>query len=162
MNVWRLIPHFTEKSAGLAWCIKNNRIAIGWGRIGDLAAMAPTSDTQITEAIATAYAGENLRPGAMGGPSLWQFFQEVQEYDLVVVRADASRSVVMEVTGPYEWMESEPGLPGEFQHQRSAELTEYDPIRVMTRAKLSPGKQEPVSRVLTRVGEITVTSGLSR
>lgn len=63
----------------------------------------------------------------LGGPSLWRFYHEMSIGDLVILSDGRSRRVVMRVTGPYEWTQNSLPAPGDYYHQRSAELSDEDP-----------------------------------
>ena len=36
MNIWRLKTHHIDADGAFEWTRKHNRIAVGWGEIGDL------------------------------------------------------------------------------------------------------------------------------
>jgi len=50
-NVWRLIAHHEDRDAAIRWSLKNERIAIGWGGIGDLGSGVFNSAADIQDAI---------------------------------------------------------------------------------------------------------------
>src|SRR5947207_9523577 len=125
MRVWRLITHHADKDHALFWTKQNSRIAIGWGAIGDIRKKGYESADDITSAIKIAY--PNLNNAHLGGPSLWDFYRTMDNGDLVILSAEKSFMLVVEVDGDYEWTE-ESALEGDYQHQR----------RVVIRRDLSP------------------------
>ena len=56
MNVWRLITHHTDPEHTLQWTKKTGRIAIGWGRIGDIKKQGYASAQKISRSITAHYA----------------------------------------------------------------------------------------------------------
>ena len=116
MRVWRLITHHADKDQALFWNTQNSRIAIGWGAIGDIRDEGYKSANDITSAIKTAY--PNLDNSHLGGASLWDFYEEIQRGDLVILSANKPRVLVVEVDGDYEWADESP-FEGDYQHQRS-------------------------------------------
>ena len=125
MNVWRLITHHEDKDAALFWTRQNSRIASGWGAIGDIRDRGYGSVADITSAIRTEYPA--LDNSHLGGASLWDFYAQIQNGDLVILSANKPRVLVVEVGGDYEWTEESP-FEGDYQHQR----------RVIVRRDLSP------------------------
>lgn len=113
MNVWRLITHHADRDAALFWARQNSRIAIGWGAIGDIRERGYGSADDITSAIRTQY--PYLGNSHLGGVSLWDFYAQMQNGDLVILSANKPRILIVEVEGDY-------------QHQR----------RVIVRRDLSP------------------------
>jgi len=89
---------------------------------GDLAARAPTSGDHIGSWIRTDH--PKLRNSGTGGPSLWNFYAEMKEGDLVIASGKAFRGV-FEVTGPYEYRDEGSWQFG-YAHVRAARLTELD------------------------------------
>lgn len=53
----------------------------------------------------------------LGGASLWDFNDQMQNGDLVILSANKPRILVVEVEGNYEWRESP--FVGDYQHQRA-------------------------------------------
>jgi predicted Mrr-cat superfamily restriction endonuclease len=115
MNIWRLITHHKDKDAALFWTKQNSRIAIGWGAIGDIRRRGYPSADDITAAIQVAYPG--LANSHLGGSSLWDFYDQVANKDLVVLSAEKARVLIVEVDGEYQWTEESP-FEGDYQHQR--------------------------------------------
>lgn len=128
-NVWRLKTHDTDPDAALRWMRQNERIALGWGAIGDIAAQSYTDAAQISAAIEAAYPANSN--AAQGGLNLWSFFSEMKPKDLVILSASTPRTLVVEVTGEYLWTPEKPALDqdelGDYQHQRRARLSAYSP-----------------------------------
>ena len=125
MRVWRLITHHADKDHALFWTKQKSRIAIGWGAIGDIRGNGYESADDITSAIKIAY--PELGNSHLGGASLWDFYEHIRHGDLVVLSAEKSFVLVVEVDGDYEWAEESP-FEGDYQHQR----------RVIIRRDLSP------------------------
>lgn len=83
MTIWRMIAHHTNHAA-VAWSRKHRRIAIGWGKIGDIANY--NSVGEIKTAIKENYpAPDYPQNSGNGGPSLWDFANEIKIGDLVIV-----------------------------------------------------------------------------
>jgi predicted Mrr-cat superfamily restriction endonuclease len=99
----------------LFWTKQNSRIAIGWGAIGGIREEGYESAEDITAAIKAVYL--DLDNSHLGGPSLWDFYEKVDTGDLVILSAEKSFVLVVEVDGDYEWTE-ESVLEGDYQHQR--------------------------------------------
>ena len=85
------------------------------GAIGDIRDEGYESADDITEEIKTAYL--DLDNSHLGGPSLWDFYEKSKKGDLVILSAEKSFVLVVEVDGDYEWTE-ESALEGDYQHQR--------------------------------------------
>ena len=83
-NVWRLIAHHEDRDAAIRWSLKNERIAIGWGGIGDLGSGVFNSAADIQDAIRVAYPQKSN--GSNGGFSLWSFYSAVKIGDQVILR----------------------------------------------------------------------------
>lgn len=97
MVVWRLMTHHERPEELLRWAKTAQRIAIGWGRIGDLNARCHTSPESIRDAILRAYPGaRNAQPGCQ---SLWDFWRSVKPNDLVIL-STRRRAAVVRVAGP--------------------------------------------------------------
>ena len=149
-NVWRLMAHheLACQLPMIQWAIANERIAIGWGAVGDLAQYATPEDIR---AEARNIANHINNPGAAAflrrpllGINLWNFrggphpfYAQVQgdphPYrramqcgDLIILKRTGTLrdSVVMRVTSPYEYVDPPQALPCirkyGYQHQRQA------------------------------------------
>src|ERR1043166_229523 len=132
MRVWRLITHHVDKDHALFWTKQNSRIAIGWGAIGDIKGKGYKSADDITSAIKIAY--PNLDNSHLGGPSLWDFSEKLDIGDLVILSAEKSFVLVVEVDGDYERTE-ESTLEGDYQHQRPVIIRrDLNPREIWNRA----------------------------
>lgn len=123
MNVWRLVAHHDKPADAIAWSIAAGRIAIGWGKVGDLRILGPRSPIEIRRAIAEAYPA--IKNAHLGGPSLWNFFALIQIGDLVILSGGGVRSHVVEVMGDYTCASPVDSF-GDYCHQRAAVITSYD------------------------------------
>ncbi len=126
MNVWRLITHWNEPEAALNWSRINSRIAIGWGRTGDIRNYS--SAREIVEAVHKEYPGIQNAP--VSGRQLWDFCHTLAEDDLVIlsVGKNGGRSLVVQVKDQYEFVPFEEApLRDDFQHQRQVQITQIDP-----------------------------------
>ena len=162
LNVWRLVPHHSDRDAAIIWTAKHNKIAIGWGQVGDLKDMQPESAEDITAAIRAAY--PKIPNSKHGGDSLWRLYHEMKEDDLVIIRAGTGHDVVAEVVSDYFWTPDEGGQRAGYQHMRAIEITEYDPAKVEARGKLK-GNATPRQNTydsLVLIGTIETPAGLSR
>jgi len=126
VNIWRLISHHQDAEKAILWCKEKSRIAIGWGKIGDLRQSAPQDASAITSLIQIVY--PELNNANLGGPSLWRLYSEMAIGDLVILSDGNKRQAVMRVTGDYEWTDDrQHELSGSYYHQRSAETTQDEP-----------------------------------
>ena len=128
---WRLILHHEVPETALDWSRANNRIAIGWGKIGHVRASGLTSAEAIRDAIKSTYGGRltGANPGN-GGKALHSLAYEMQPGGLVILRASTNRAVVR-VTGDYLWSplgETQPSP--DYRHQRDVAFTDIDPDRL--------------------------------
>jgi predicted Mrr-cat superfamily restriction endonuclease len=124
-TVWRLIAHHENRDGALRWSLKNERIAIGCGAIGDIKTQGYESPEDIRDAIQLFY--PELSNSSNGGFSLWNFYSTLKNRDLVILRGDKSHYVV-EVTGGYFFdQQNIPFADGNYYHQRPVRLTRYDP-----------------------------------
>ncbi len=71
-TIWRLIAHHQNRDGALRWSLRNGRIAIGWGAIGDIQAQGSQSPEEIRDAIQHFYS--ELSNSSNGGSSLWNFY----------------------------------------------------------------------------------------
>ena len=90
MNTWRLIAHHKDPESAISWLRDQRRIAIGWGRIGDLRTSCVRAATDITAMVRKKY--PKAQNGHLGGPSLWRFYDKMLVGDLVIV-GDGQRRV---------------------------------------------------------------------
>lgn len=140
MNVWRLKTHHEEPALALAWIKLHNRIAIGWGGIGDMAEKQFDSADQIAAAIRAAYPG--LGNSGDGGASLWRLFNEAQPGDLVILSGERAREFVVEITGGYEWSTDVPLDSSDYNHQRRVQKRYLNPDKLwhLAGAAHAPGQ----------------------
>lgn len=125
MTIWKMIAHHTDRATATEWTRKHRRIAIGWGKIGDLAAY--NSIDEIKAAIKEEYPVPEYKNNAgNGGPSLWDFANTMKKGDLVIVSGAKGFELVVKVVGDTEFVEGDWPLDGEYYYQRVVELTEYD------------------------------------
>ena len=146
MNIYRLIVHHTDKPAAIKWTRDNKRIAIGWGKVGDVAAYG--SKAEIKSAIKTHYTPMHRDNSSSGSESLWSFCHDVQIGDLVILSGDKSRELVVKVVGDYEFVPDFTELFGEYNNQRKIEITEYGGDKLW---ELAGGLEAGVSRYRTLV-----------
>lgn len=135
MKVWRLITHHVadQKEVMLRWALTSQRLAIGWGLIGDLSKSHHSSPESIRKSILQEYLG--IKNARAGGQSLWDMWRTVRRDDLVIVSTGRRRAAVMRVVGPYEFdrIGQAPPLHG-YQHQREGEMLDTDPDVLWDRA----------------------------
>ncbi len=137
-RVWRLIPHHERRDLAVEWMRNSKRIAIGWGKIGDLNEMSPRSAADISAAIDRHYPGE--RTASNGGKSLWILYHEMQKGDLVIVSGSKkARELVVQIDGGYEYSAEAPVvngvvLSGDYYFQRPVLLTDWDPEKLWSLA----------------------------
>lgn len=125
MTIWRIIAHHTDRATATAWMGKHRRIAIGWGKVGDLARY--DSVGEMKTAIKNSYPVPPYANNAgNGGPSLWDFANEIKKGDLVIVSGRIPREFVVEIVDNYEFVSGPSPLFGEYNNQRAIELTEYN------------------------------------
>ncbi|HEX5758012.1 MAG TPA: HNH endonuclease [Thermoanaerobaculia bacterium] len=152
MRIWRLIAHKIDPRRAVEWSIENGRIAVGWGRIGDLREVgAPTAD-YIGARIGEVY--PDIRNARTGGPSLSNFFSGIQIGDLAIIAGGGRRFHVAEVTGPYTWR-SEPDSLDDYQHQRSVVVTDDDPNALWSAlgGRIAPAQNSYLTVALCSFGE---------
>ena len=120
MAVWRLMTHHDDPAYALSWSRKEGRIALGWGRVGDIRE-GYGSRREVAQAVKKFFADRNN--SVEGGHCLWNFCHDVKEGDLVILNTPGRRELVVEVDGPYEWIPKEEALPlGNYQHQRKVHI----------------------------------------
>lgn len=154
MQVWRLIAHHEDADRAILWSKQMSRIAIGWGKIGDLRKVGPESAEYLSSLIRVAY--PKLDNAHLGGPSLFRFHEQMRIGDLVIVGDGRRRRLVMEVTGDYEWVGDQPQLRlGDYHHQRKAKICAAEvPDELWQRCGASAASGEsirwPLARLVTR------------
>jgi len=137
MTVWRLMAHWHEPEKMVAWSRANQRIAIGWDRVGDVRLYA--TPQAISEAVREANAAQTNWP--ISGTQLWDFSRTMQKDDLVILGTFSGRAQVMQVTGDYEFDADETTSPGGCPHQRTARTFAVDPDTLwkLAGAGVAPG-----------------------
>ena len=131
MAIWRLIAHHHDPYGAIELMKQRNRIAVGWTDIGDLRLANVQSQSGIAALILEAY--PDLDNAHLGGPSLWNLYQNMAPGDLVILNARSKRVCVFEVIGPYVY-ESGAGEILGYSHQRSACLTDLNPEHLWGKA----------------------------
>lgn len=117
-HVWRLIAHHEDSDLAIQTCKEASRIAIGWGRIGDLHRFS-ASTSEIGKAIRSFY--PKLSNARLGGPSLLRFAHQIRIGDIIIISDGSRRRDVAEVTGEYQWNTDWSPVPqGDYWHQRAA------------------------------------------
>jgi hypothetical protein len=156
--VWRLMTHYLpqHRAAALDWSVRNRRLAIGWGSIGNLSTTAYASREAIQRAIGQHYPNDNT--AITGARSLFSFCREMAPGDLVILNTDRP-ALVMEVVGICEYGDP-PNVPDmeHFRHQRSARIVGMDATQLWRAADGGPAEgtiyqalircNEPISRVV--------------
>src|SRR5436309_1212195 len=112
MRTWRLIAHHQDPDSAISSFRDQGRIAIGWGRIGDLRASGVGTATDSTATIRDAY--PELNNAHLGGPSLLRLYDEMRAGDLVIVSDGKRRRLVMRVEGEYQWDPRPSPVPGDY------------------------------------------------
>ena len=139
MDVYKMITHHTDKPGAIAWTRENRRIAIGWGKIGDVARYE--DENAIKDAIKARYPIPPYKNNAhLGAPSLWDFCHTLTTGDLIILSGRIARELVVEISGDYEFVAGASPLFGEYNHQRPIEITRYDPEELWLVAGGAPGK----------------------
>ena len=140
-RVWRLVGHHEHADLAAKLAQERGRVAIGWGAIGDLQELAVTSAHEIGFLIRECY--PTLVNSGLGGPSLWNLYREMQPRDLVIVRGDSRRRLVMEIAGPYLYLDREDRRLGDYQHTRAARpRSDLNPNELWRRAGAKEAKGE--------------------
>lgn len=75
-TVWRLVTHHINTETALRWTRREERIAIGWGDIGDIRAQGYQSVEDIGEAIKNSY--PKAENSGQGSRNLWDFYSTMQ------------------------------------------------------------------------------------
>lgn len=114
-GVWRLIAHHEAAALAIKRSKAASRVAIGWGKIGDLEHYSAAAE--IGGAIRSIY--PELNNSGFGGPGLFRFARQMQKGDLVLVSDGLRRREVAEITGDYEFRKDWVPVPGgDYWHQR--------------------------------------------
>jgi len=151
MNIWRLVTHHTDPDAMLSWIRQNQRIAIGWGSIGDIEANAYHSAGAIGAAIRQHY--PSSRNSGLGGPSLWNLYDELKNDDFVILSTIKRRVLVVEIKRDYEYVAQKPPFRGEYQHQRRIKITQIDPEKLWQAAGAAPAAGQNIRYTLMKCAD---------
>jgi hypothetical protein len=141
MNVWRLATHHADPEAVVDWSQLTGRIAIGWGKVGNIREKGYTSTNEIAKTTRLLYPGLHNAP--FSGVQLWNFYYTMKPDDLVILSTGKYRALVMQAQGDYEFVPSEEApLFGDYQHQRKAVVTSIDPDQLWrsTGSRPMPGQ----------------------
>jgi hypothetical protein len=142
-TVWRLL--IDEPETTLPWMLDHNRLAIGWGEIGDVRSFgsldAIAAAIKVRNQHHPKHAGKPHANVQHGSTSLSDFCFRLKPGDLVIVSDKVRRRQVWEVVGDYEYVEAS-AAPLNYQHQRQARIVAMDPDALWRRAggKLCPGE----------------------
>src|SRR5689334_20530873 len=111
MKVWRLITHHMpqHKEEMLTWATTVQRLAIGWGKIGNLTDEHHISPDSIRAAVQREY--PDAGNAACGGQSLWDLWRTVRFGHLVILSTGGKREAVRRVAGPYEFVRRQQPSP---------------------------------------------------
>lgn len=149
MRTWRLIAHHQDPEAAISWFRDQRRIAIGWGRIGDLRASGARTAKDITAMIRDAY--PELSNAHLGGPSLWRLYDGMRVGDLVIVSDGKRRRLVMRIEGEYQWdPRPSPVPPGDYRHWRPTVPVSEDPDKLWQRSGARVASGESIRWTLAR------------
>lgn len=139
MNYWRLVTHHEHPQLALDEYRHRSIIALGWGAIGHLAAMQANGPNPIRRALLNIPDYVSPRRARSAAECLWDFYQEMQQGDLVVLSLGESGGIqhdVVEVIGGYEWVPT-PVFPGpnllenDYHHVRRVRWrSDLDGVRV--------------------------------
>lgn len=158
-NVWRLKTHHVDPDEALRWMRVNEKIAIGWGEVGDLRTRGYASADDVKDAIRNAY--PDARNVGQGGLNVWSFYDEMKHGDLVLLSSGTTRALVVEVTGDYVWEAEAPtiiyGTPeqvGEYQHQRRVRLSAWSPESLWRAAGADAAKGQSIRWSLVRCARL--------
>lgn len=147
MRIWRMMAHHERGESAARWSEERGRLAIGWGKTGDLRQAWCRSPRDISARIKQAYPTHRNRPD--GAPSLWNFVHEVDVGDRVIVARDGRRLHVAEVTGDYTFASPEDSFErGDYQHQRPAVVTGENPDALWKRSGGKPAPTHNLRRTL--------------
>jgi len=131
MRIWRLTAHHDDPHGSIEEMKRRNRIAIGWTAIGDLRQENLHGPSDITMLISETY--PDLDNAHLGGPSLWNLYQNMELGDLIIINANRKRVCVFEIIGPYVYESGSNVIMG-YGHQRSACLTDLNPEDLWTKS----------------------------
>jgi hypothetical protein len=137
--VWRLITHWSDPEAVLAWSRREGRIAIGHGYLGNLRENGFVSPQQISAAVREAL--PHYKNYGWVGQANFDFCYTMRVGDYVILNAGGGqRSLVVKVAGEYEFVSPEhaPIAGDDWQHQRRVDVTPFSPDAVWRAAGAHP------------------------
>jgi hypothetical protein len=146
MTIWRITAHHKNPDRMIEWSMKVGRIAVGWGRVGDLRLPQFATYDDFRDALKKKYPGHTNR--MQGGPSLWNFWH-MEIGDLAIISSGWRRSHVVEIVGDYQW-EKQRSWFGDYWHQRAAVVTEHVANELWSRVGCSVAKGENVRWTVAR------------
>lgn len=123
MRVWKLISHHDDPEAAFEAHVAQGLISVGWNNVGNLALRRPNDASDVGSWIRESH--PKLNNSGTGGPSLWNFYAEMQEGDYVIASGKNRFRGVFRITGPYEYREGD-NLVFEYAHARQAQLVDLD------------------------------------
>ncbi|RYX85636.1 hypothetical protein EON83_04670 [bacterium] len=126
-TIWRLIAHHENREAAMRWSRQNHRIALGWDKVGDIKAQGYNSEKDLENAMRRFH--PQNRNFKSGGYSLWNFYQEMKEGDLVIVKG-IKDIWVAEVESDYFYDPKNYSTNGDYFHQRKIKITQLDPYKL--------------------------------
>lgn len=121
MNTWRLVTNNVDPEDALRRYLQDGFIALGWGLVGDLRVLRPSSASEIGEAIRRVAEYAPLNNSGQGGRCLWGFYDQMKIGDLVILSiGQGPLRHVIEVTGDYDYWNDRhvPAPPGDYYHCR--------------------------------------------
>ena len=105
----------------LDWSENTGRIAIGWGKVGDIRTMGYASRRDVSLAIRQRYS--ILSDSGADGACLYEFCFGMKPGDLVILSREYARSLVMRIDDAYEYVYRQDRLPAaDYHHQRAASV----------------------------------------
>ena len=145
-----------NKDAALRWFVRNERICIGWGTIGDIRSHGYGSSIAVNRAIRHQFDLGNhpFSNFKSGGDSLWGLYGEMKKGDLVIVKG-ATYAEVMKVEGEYEFRDAPSQVPfPDYFHQRRAVVQNHmDPQKLWNLADGAAKDGGSIYRTLIRCVE---------
>lgn len=128
-NLWGI--HGGRNGDADALFLKHDCVALGWARMGDLSAIAPTRDG-FKAAVQAAY--PELKPGAIpnNAGQLFRFVHDMQAGDYVAYPSKRDRMIHLgRIDGPYRYA---PQMEGQYPHVRSVKW-----LKTLPRTRFSQG-----------------------
>lgn len=124
-QIWRLIAHHEAGDLAIRRSKEASRIAIGWGKIGDLSRHSAEA-SEIGDAIRLSY--PKLNNSGQGGQCLLRFAHQMRKGDLVIISDGVRRREIAEITGDYQWTKDWSPIPGgDYWHHRAAKFWSASP-----------------------------------